>query len=315
MIVRLIATAAVVLAIAAPAGQSRDAAQQPSFRASADLVGVDVSVRRAGRPVANLVAADFEVLDNGVKQVVSDLSFGKLPIDVTVALDVSESVTGTVLDQLRRAVRQLVSDLGPNDRLKLMTFNMRVKRVMDFVESATPAATEAAFKAMAGSGSTAVFDSIAVVLAEPATPERRHLLVVFSDGEDSASITDMPTLLELARRTSPTLAVVLSGTGGPVYVSGTGPQTFTARSPNVAQRGNAENYTALARETGGMVVFADLGGDIGGTFRRLLGDFRQSYVLYFSPTGVDRQGWHPLSVRVVRSGTHEVRARSGYEWR
>jgi hypothetical protein len=33
------------------------------------------------------------VLDNNVRQTVTDLSFEKLPVDVTVALDVSASVT------------------------------------------------------------------------------------------------------------------------------------------------------------------------------------------------------------------------------
>ena len=54
------------------------AAQQdppPTFRASADFVGIDVSVRRAGRPVTGLTAADFAVLDNGVRQDVAEVIY------------------------------------------------------------------------------------------------------------------------------------------------------------------------------------------------------------------------------------------------
>ena len=50
------------------------------------------------------------------------------------------------------------------------------------------------------------------------------------------------------------------------------------------------------------------------TFRRVLADFRSSYVLYFTPQGVDRSGSHSLDVRVKQEGT-EVRARRGYLWR
>jgi len=81
---------------------------QATFRTSTNRVSVDVSVRREGRPVTGLAATDFELFDNGVKQNVIELSYEQLPIDVTVALDVSGSVTGSLLDQLRRAVRQLV---------------------------------------------------------------------------------------------------------------------------------------------------------------------------------------------------------------
>jgi hypothetical protein len=107
---------------------------RPSFRATADAVSVDVSVQRGGRPVANLTSADFELRDNGVLQTITDISFEKLPIDVTIAFDVSLSVTDTVLTQLRRAVDEVRTRLRPGDRIKLMTFNMRVTRALDFTD-------------------------------------------------------------------------------------------------------------------------------------------------------------------------------------
>ena len=55
---------------------------------------------------------------------------------MTVLLDVSASVTGSVLDELRRALKQLRADLGAQDRLRLMTFNMRVQRLVDFTDPA-----------------------------------------------------------------------------------------------------------------------------------------------------------------------------------
>ena len=78
-----------------------------TLRTGADIVSVEASVRREKRPVTGLKITDFELLDNGVPQEISDLSYERLPIDVTVVLDVSASVTGAVLDQLRQSVRQL----------------------------------------------------------------------------------------------------------------------------------------------------------------------------------------------------------------
>jgi hypothetical protein len=58
-------------------------------------VSVDVSVQREGRPVTDLKATDFEILDNGVLQEITEITYERLPIDVTLLLDVSASVTGS----------------------------------------------------------------------------------------------------------------------------------------------------------------------------------------------------------------------------
>ena len=46
---------------------------------------------------------------------------------------------------------------------------------------------------------------------------------------------------------------------------------------------------------------------------RILDEFRSSYVLRYTPRGVDRPGWHEIDVRIVRPGSFTVRARKGYE--
>jgi len=282
--------------------------QQPAatFRSGADIVSVEASVRREKRPVTGLKITDFELLDNGVPQEISDLSYERLPIDVTVVLDVSASVTGAVLDQLRQSVRQLKSDLGSRDRLKLVAFNMQVRRLADF-EAPAPA-TDAAFASLSGHGSSAIFDSVAVALASPAPEGRRHLIVLFSDGQDSSSITDPDVLFDVARRTTPTVDIVLASSV-PEHAA-----SPFARSPGKPPMTIGRLYDQLARETGGMVVPTSPGDNLASTFRRVLADFRSSYVLYLTPKGVDRNGSHSLDVRVKQEGT-EVRSRRGYLWR
>lgn len=276
---------------------------QTTFRARADFVAVDVVVRQRGRPVTGLTAADFELFDNGAPQAIADLSYEKLPIDVTIALDVSGSVTGDVIDQLRRSVNQLTVDLGKADRLKLLTFNTRIQRLLDF--SSPGAKTDAAFDQIRTRGATAIFDAIAVALTAPAAPDRRQLIVVFSDGEDSASISDPKVLLDVARETTPTLAVVLASTRVRSAMQAARSQAAIART---------QMYSQLARETGGVVESVLPGDDLRPTFRRVLSDFRTSYVLHFVPRDVGRAGVHTIDVRVKRSDV-DVRARKSYTWR
>ena len=288
-------------------GQSAPQQEPPTtFRSSADVVSVEASVRREKRPVTGLKLSDFELLDNGVAQEISDLSYERLPIDVTVVLDVSASVTGAVLDQLRQSVRQLKADLGARDRLKLIAFNMQVRKLADF--EAPAAATDAAFASLSGHGSSAIFDSVAVALAAPAPEGRRHLIVLFSDGQDSSSITDPEVLFDVARRTTPTVNIVLAS-AVPEHIA-----SPFARSPGRAPITIGRLYDQLARETGGIVVTTSPGEGLASTFRRVLADFRSSYVLYFTPKNVDRDGPHTLQVRVKQEGA-DVRARSGYVWK
>ena len=282
--------------------------QEPSavFRAGADAVSVDASVLRDKKSVVGLKPADFEVLDNGVAQDVSDIAYEKLPIDVTVLLDVSASVTGRVLDELRRALHQLRTDLGPNDRLRLITFNMSIRRLVDFGQPT--ANLDQALASLRGTGSSAVFDSVAVALTAAAPTGRRQLVVLFSDGQDSSSISDADTLIDVAKRTTPTVGVILSvpSPERPASLLRTASPLGSASVGTLSER--------LAAETGGFVTIVEQGENLTTKFRRVLDQFRSSYVLYFTPRGVDRSGAHTLEVRVKRPGV-DVRARRGYVWR
>ena len=63
---------------------------------------------------------------------------------------------------------------------------MRVQQVSDF---GAGRADDAAFDHAAAGGGSAILDTLAVALATP-VPADRRLIVLFSDGEDTSSITD-----------------------------------------------------------------------------------------------------------------------------
>ena len=280
--------------------------QAPVFRASADVVSVDAAVQRDRRPLVGLKPADFELLDNGVSQEISDVSYERLPIDVTLLLDVSASVTGSTLDELGRALRQVRADLLPADRLRLLIFNMSVRRLVDFSQPSSN--IDQALASVRGAGSSAVFDSLAVALSSFDAPGRRRLVVLFSDGQDSSSISDVETLLEVVKRSTPTVAIIL-GSPNPER-----PASILRTSSSVSSSSVGALSDRIAAETGGIVAPLKPGENLTSKFRRMLQEFRSSYVLYFTPRGVERTGTHTLEVRVKRPGV-DVRARRGYVWR
>jgi hypothetical protein len=68
----------------------------------------------------------------------------------------------------------------------------------------------------------------------------------------------------------------------------------------------------IARDTGGEMIPVDAQTNLGSTFRKILDDFRSSYVLFYSPKGVERTGFHTITVNVSRPAGAIVTARRGY---
>src|SRR6187401_2058968 len=75
--------------VAWPAAQTPPAPQRPTFTANTDVVYVDVSVRKEGRQLTGLTAADFELRDNGVKQEIETVEAAAVPIDLSIVVDLS----------------------------------------------------------------------------------------------------------------------------------------------------------------------------------------------------------------------------------
>ena len=113
-------TIALTLALFECAANAR---QNPAFRAKVESVRVDVLVTDNGQPILGLGPADFELLDNGVPQQVELVSFDQVPLNVILALDMSDSVAGERLEQLRGAGGGLLAALHKEDQAALVTFS------------------------------------------------------------------------------------------------------------------------------------------------------------------------------------------------
>lgn len=270
------------------------AAQSPVFRTAVEFVPVDVSVRRGERPVSGLTAADFELRDNGVVQAIADVTYESSPIDITLMVDLSGSVTGPLLASLTRAVDRVSTTLRATDRVHLVSFNQYIR------ERPSPTiAGEALSSALdSPSGGTALFDALVASSIRPREPGYRPLLIAFTDGDDSMSFLDERSVLEVARRAGVSIFLVAAvDRSGP-----TGDRPLKHRAL----------FDAIARFTGGEVAVIGRNEDVGDAFVRAVTSFRDSYVLRYELDGARRPGWHEIDVRVKREGKFDVRARQGY---
>jgi hypothetical protein len=80
----------------------------------------------------------------------------------------------------------------------------------------------------------------------------------------------------------------------------------------MAAPGESRFLRDLSETTGGRLLRGDGNQDLAGVFIKVLDEFRQRYVLTYTPKGVPGIGWHELSVRVKRRGV-SVKARPGYQ--
>ena len=109
----LIAVVAVAFVSLTALAEPQTDQQSLVFRSGTDLVTVDVNVNSGKKPVTGLRPEDFEVYDNGVRQTVTDVTFGRLPIDLRLIFDTSGSIDDVELQTYVRAMKQIAQTLQP----------------------------------------------------------------------------------------------------------------------------------------------------------------------------------------------------------
>lgn len=188
------------------------AAQQPVFSARVDTVRVDIDVRRNDKPVSGLTAADFEVLDNGVPQKVDLIAPSAAPINVVLAIDTSASLNAKERLHLTAAGVKVIDALKASESAAFLTFSERIAIHSLFTDDAT--ALKALVAAPTASGDTALYDAAhAAMLVGTAAPGR-PIVILFSDGDDTASFLDEAAVVETAQRTGSVVCVVMIGGEG-----------------------------------------------------------------------------------------------------
>jgi Ca-activated chloride channel family protein len=300
----LLSVAAFLVLAASPCAQDT----VPMFRASVDVVTVDAFAHHDRKPIGNLTAGDFVVRDNGVEQVVDSLGTTD-SAHVIIGLDLSGSVDGRTLEQLRSALRELVAALTPQDRLSLFTFSDRVRLLLRAVPPGGDLdATLARFEA---SGATPLHDAIVFGSALSFADRRPSVFLLFTDGQDTTSWTSAARTLDVLRRTN--VVVFPVGAGLPAAVtSAPFSEIFTRQTWIAPTPGDGLRLLQSAADvTGGEFLRIDKGARLPETFRGILSQYRQRYLLTYSPSGATSHGWHRLDVRLRnRAGT--VVAREGY---
>ena len=275
-------TAAALLLLVLPAVP----AYTQKFSSRTLAVRVDVLVTDGRNPVAGLAARDFELRDNGVVQRIELVDAGEVPINVVLALDTSDSIRGRRQADLIAAGETLLGGLKPADRAALTTFSDIV--VPQIALTSDFDGVRRALREMEPQGQTAVTDGAYVALVSTLDQSGRFMVVVCTDGADTASWLRTADVVDVAKRSNAVVYAVTS-----------------------ADARRSEGLKQLAEATGGQVMAVRSSGELRGTFERILAEFRSRYVLAFTPEGVSPGGFHRIDVTVPQRRA-TVKARAGY---
>lgn len=249
------------------------------------------------RLVTTLNKGDFVIFENGQPQKITSFRQGDVPVALGILVDNS----GSMRDKrpaVNQAALNLVKASNPQDQVFIVNFNQTPYLDQDYTDDINK--MKNALNHIDARGGTALYDAVvasAEHLMKSAPPDQKKVLLVVTDGADTAS---MDTLEQAVRK--------VAVDGGPtIYTIG----ILGGEREKRARRA----LTTLAEQTGGVAYFPHDLTEVDEISRQVAHDIRNQYIIGYKPTTPQRNGGY----RSVKVEAHskaykrlQVRTRSGY---
>jgi Ca-activated chloride channel family protein len=286
----------------APPEAAAQGSDQSTFKVDVRLVNVFATVVDAhGAPVANLQKNDFQVLEDGIPQQIAVFNReSELPLSIVLAVDTSLSTRKDIRLELDSARRFAHSILRPVDVLALYQFSEYVDEVTPFTSNLGE--IDRGIERVHVGAATALYDAIYLGSLTLEERQGRKVLVVITDGGDTASKVDYA---EAVREAQQAEAIVYSIIVVPIEASA-GRNT-----------GGEHALIEISRATGGKYYYASSLPDLDSAFRQISDELRTQYLLaYYPKQRLADSDFRQIEVRILPSSegaTHyTARHRTGY---
>jgi VWFA-related protein len=253
---------------------------------SVDVVLANAVVTDGGRFVKGLTRDAFRILDDGQERPITSFQSTDAPLELVLALDVSGSMAG-LLPNVKAAAKAFARALRPQDRVTLVAFN---NEMFTLVRRGTSEEVLSAVDKLAAWGATSLYDVIVRSLQLLSRQPGKHAVVIFSDGDDSASQATLEQVQRLVGDSDAMLMTVALGRGSVV-------------------NDLKEKLESLADASGGRALFAERSDKLIDSFSQVVEDLVNQYTLGFEPQRDGRE--HQIRVLVTGRGV-KVRARRVY---
>lgn len=246
---------------------------------------------KRGRPVQELAAKDFRVLEDGNPQSIARFErVDDIPIYAGVVLDTSMSMTEELHEAVEGALQFFQTVLTPKDRAAVITFGERHELAVRFTNNIEVLAGGVA--GLVAEGETYLYDSLIYALYYFSGVKGKRAIILLSDGEDVGSHYRFEDALDYARRT-----------GVAVYTIGLGLPS--------SQRDIQIKLQKLAEETGGRSFFIDRAAELGGVYKKIEDELRSQYLLAYQSSNKDGDKFREVEVEMLQEG-FEAKTMRGY---
>lgn len=272
-----------------------------TLKIDTDVVALDITAMDGkGNYVRDLKLEEFELFEDGKPHKIDFFSVAdeaslSRPIAVVFALDRSGSLKPEETAKLRESALKFIELMKGDAVFATMTFNYDVKITQKFTDD--PRRIERAFQRVIDfEGSTRIYDAIdrAVTMLSHDAPKVRkqrpvrRVVVVITDGFDSASVIDRRELVRRALAANVTVYSV------------TLPSYMLSATNNNERVITPLDATRIVSATGGR-DFSAYENDFQPIFKHLAEEIRASYLLAYYPDKRDGKH-HELRVRTTRPG-------------
>jgi Ca-activated chloride channel homolog len=270
-------------------------ARTKNFRSASELVTTPVTVRDAeGRLVTTLEQKDFTIEEDGVAQPITMFTRERVPVSLSLAVDISDSMRGQRMLDARGALAHFLDRLlAPEDEASLIGFNHEARLFHGWAIDRGNMRTR--LDEMRPSGGTAMYDAIDVSL--PLFESRQHqraAIVLVSDGADTASDTTPTVLKQKLNRSD-------------VFLYAIGIDSLDARN---STRINPFTLQELTGQGGGYTEIVRSADELGPATQRIAEELNNQYMLGYTPTKKADGRYHTVRVKVSNEA-YRVRARRG----
>jgi len=178
-----------LLSTAVTRAQDPKPVNRPSPEQDVDTLKIDTNLvtvpviasSRTGSYIADLKKEEFKLTEDGVAQEIAFLASVDAPFYVVLMLDTSNS-TQEKLPLIQRAAIAFLDQIGPNDKVKVISFDGELHNWNDFTSDKT-ILRNAISKTRKGDN-TRVYDAVQLALDSLRPIQQRKAIVVFTDGVD-----------------------------------------------------------------------------------------------------------------------------------
>ena len=272
-----------------------------NIKVDVKLVNIFVTVTdEHGSPVGSLTKDNFQVFEDGHSQKISVFAKeSELPLSIVLDIDTSLSTRKDLPLELGSARRFAHAIIRPVDALSLYDFSEVVSQDLPFTSNLK--AIDRAVDHVHTGAATALYDAVFLGAQALESRQGRKVLVIITDGGDTASQIDYRGALRAAQQAE---AIVYSIIDVPIEASA-GRDT-----------GGEHALIQLSEDTGGKYYYASSIQQLDEAFRAISDELRTQYLLAYYPTQrLADSDFRRIEVKltgVPESANYKARHRTGY---